>query len=95
MSVHWYIGASLRTRLCVCLSAQTPNTEGDRLPLDSYLLVLVSLCCVYLSVSLPLPKLPWRTEREKVNRTTERKAPDTTLSCYCGDASLPVDLWLV
>lgn len=28
----------------VCLSAQTPNTERDRLPPDSYLLVLVSLC---------------------------------------------------
>lgn len=30
----------------VCLSAQTPNIEGDRLPPDSYLLVLVSLCSV-------------------------------------------------
>lgn len=30
----------------VCLSAQTPNTERDRLPPDSYLLVLVSLCSV-------------------------------------------------
>lgn len=26
-----------------CLSAETPNSEGDRLPLDSYLLVLVSV----------------------------------------------------
>lgn len=27
-------------------SSQTPNTEGDSLPPDSYLLVLVSLCSV-------------------------------------------------
>lgn len=42
--------ADVSVRSCehafVCLSAQTPNIEGDRLPPDSYLLVLVSLCSV-------------------------------------------------
>lgn len=41
----------------MCLSAQTPNIEGDRLPPDSYLLVLVSPCSVSLSVSLSSPQI--------------------------------------
>lgn len=45
-------------RCFVWSSAQTPNIEGDSLPPNSYLLVLVSLCSVELSVSLPLLKLP-------------------------------------
>lgn len=62
----------------VCLSAQTPNIEGDRLPPDSYLLVLGSLCSVSLSVCLPLPKLPLE-DGARVNATDEKKSEGTSL----------------
>lgn len=40
-----------RRALAVCLSAQTPNIEGDKLPPDSYLLVLVSGYCLTFCLS--------------------------------------------
>lgn len=60
-----------------CLSAQTPNIEGDKLPPDSYLLLLVSQCSKFLSLFFS-PNYPWRSEQEGKHNHWE-KAHSTQL----------------
>lgn len=71
-----YVRAVMYPCATVCLSAQTPNIEGDRPPPDSNLLVLVSVLRLTFCLSSSPQITPGGLSEGKHNRWEKG-------SCYC------------